>query len=232
MHPELGFSESEMRKLAERMIRTESQYAKIFLPWVNTFSYQYGDLDSQPDRHAGKPITYTPPMKKDIERTHELERPSVYVMFSGTGSAVEANEALVRAANAAGINAYSPPWEKIEGTEKRLPSLLSDAKMLAVMGRAGWGTGWQALQLELPWLVTPFQQGDDPEIYFNNLTIKALRLGREITGAITSEELTALATDISPGLRNLRDATRERFGTTDGIDYMAEAIFADLNRWK
>src|SRR5206468_418248 len=93
----------------------------------------------------------------------------------------------------------------------------------------GWGTGWQALQLEKPWLVTPYQPGDDPEIYFNNMTIEALKLGRVIgSEGVKAGELNRMAQDISPGLKSLNGAIRKKFGTTDGIKYIADHIFQDL----
>jgi hypothetical protein len=229
-HPELGFSESDMRKLANKMMKVEAAYSQVFVPWVSTYSYQHAEnLDEQPDSVDGRSRMYTPAMKAEIPQTEGEIDPSVYIMFSGTGSAVEANEALVRAAHDAGIKAYSPPWETIEGTEKMPPAVMSDKNMLAVLGRSGWGTGWQAMQLALPWLAAPYQNQDDPEIYFNNKTIEALKLGK-IIGAdgISGDELRGLAQSISPGLHGLNTAIKDKFGTTDGIDFISGKIFEDL----
>jgi hypothetical protein len=229
-HPELGFSESDMKQLAARMMKIEAAYSQVFVPWVSTFSYQHaGNLDEQPESIDGRSRIYTPPMKADIPVTHGEVDPGVYIMFSGTGSAVDANTALIKAAHEAGIKAYSPPWESIEGTEKMPPSIMADENIQAIWGRSGWGTGWQVLQLTRPWLVAPYQQSDDPEIYFNNKTIEALKLGKVIDSeGISSRELTQLAQELSPGLSSLKEATRRKFGTTDGIDYIADHIFRDL----
>lgn len=229
-NPELGFSESDMKKLAERMMKVEDAYSQVFVPWVSTFSYQNAsNLDSQPQSIDGRPRIYTPAMKADMPKTEGEVDPGVYVMFSGTGSATESSKALIRAAKEAGINAYSPPWEIIEGTEKMPPSIMADANIHAIMGRSGWGTGWQAMQLEKPWLVAPYQEGDDPEIYFNNKTIEALKLGKVIgSEGISGDELKRSAQEISPGLHGLNNAIRQRFGTTNGIDYIADHIFQDL----
>lgn len=229
-HPELGFSESDMKKLAERMMKTEAAYSQVFVPWVSTFSYQNASsLDSQPQSIDGRSRIYTPAMKTDIPKTEGEVDPGVYIMFSGTGSAVEANRSLIEAAHEAGIKAYTPPWETIEGTEKMPPSVMADKNILAIMGRSGWGTGWQAMQLEKPWFASPYQEGDDPEIYFNNKTIDALKLGRVIgSEGITGDELKRSAQEISPGLSGLNDTIRQKFGTTNGIDYIADQIFQDL----
>ncbi len=233
-HPELGFSESDMRKLADRMMRVESAYSQVFVPWVSTFSYQdAANLDAQPQSIDGRSRIYTPAMKSDIPKTEEEVDPGVYIMFSGTGSAVDANRALIDAAHEAGIKAYTPPWETIEGTEKMPPTVMADENMLAIMGRSGWGTGWQAMQLEKPWLVAPYHEGDDPEIYFNNKTIEALKLGRVIgSEGISGDELRRTAQEISPGLHGLNEVVRQRFGTTNGIEYIADHIFQDLTTAK
>src|SRR5205814_6360004 len=81
-HPELQLENASMKKLAKRMEKVESRYRKRFIPWVNTFSYKYPNLDAQPNNDA----TYTPPMKADIQPTEGEVEPGVYVMFSGTGS--------------------------------------------------------------------------------------------------------------------------------------------------
>ncbi len=229
-HPELGFSESDMRKLTYRMLQTEAAYSQVYIPWINTFSYDYSDdLNKQPETVAGRSRVYTPAMKQKTESvSEELTKSGVIVMFSGTGSALEANKALIQAAHNAGIEAYSPPWIDIDGAEKLpLNIVFADKKMLAVLGRSGWGTGWQAFNLGLPWLVTEYQHGDDPEIYFNNKTIEALKLGKVIGPSITSEELTRLLKTISPGLLSLRESVEKRFGTLDGIDFIANHLFKD-----
>lgn len=229
-HPELGFSESDMKKLAERMIKVEAAYSQVFVPWVSTFSYQYtSDLNSQPQTIDGRSRIYTPAMKEDMLRTEGKVDSGVYIMFSGTGSAVDANRSLIEAAHEAGIKAYSPPWETIEGAEKMPPSIMANENILAIMGRGGWGTGWQAMQLKKPWLVAPYQEGDDPEVYFNNKTIEALKLGKVIDSkGMSGDELRRSAQEISPGLHGLNEAIRQKFGTTNGIDYIADHIFQDL----
>lgn len=229
-HPELGFSESEMKELATRMMKVEAEYSQVFVPRINPFSYQNAsNLDSQPKEINGRLRMYTPAMKADMPKTEGKVEPGVYIMVSGTGSALEANKSLIEAAHDVGIKAYSPQWENIKGTEKMPPSVMGDSNILAIMGRSGWGTGWQAMQLEKPWLVAPYQEGDDPEIYFNNKTIEALRLGKVIgSEGIKGDELTRMAQEISPGLNSLNKTIKHKFRTTNGIDYIANSIFRDL----
>lgn len=229
---ELGFSESDMTRFASRMRRVEPTYSQIFIPWVSTFSYQYASsLDDQPQIIDGRSRIYTPPMKADIEPTIGQVGPGLYIMFSGTSSAVESNRALVKAAHEAGIQAYTPSWEDVGGAIKIPPTALADTNVLAIMGRSGWGTGWQAMQLAKPWLVAPYEKGDDPEIFFNNKTIMALKLGQVLEGkAIRGDELRNMVNETSPRLLSLKQRIVAKFGTPNGIEYMGERIFSDLAR--
>ncbi len=229
-HPELGFSESDMKKLTQRMLRTESAYSQVFVPWINPFSSEHADnLAEQPTVINKRSRVYTPAMKEDMPRTAgAIPEPGVYIMFSGTGSTVETNRALIQAAHNAGVEAYSPPWIDVEGTKKMTPDVLADENMIAVLGRSGWGTGWQAFNLGLPWLVAEYQKGDDPEIYFNNLTIEALRLGKVVDPSLNAQELLDLIKSVSPGLSVLRQRVKDKFGTLNGIDFIAESLFRDL----
>ncbi len=228
--PELGFDQSDMAQLAKRMIRIEAGYSGVFIPWINTFSGMYAqDLNSQPDEINGRTRTHTPTMKKNIQPTNEEIEPGIYIMLSGTGSAEEVHKSLITSAHAAGIKVYSQPWIDIEGAEKASPSIMKNSKILAIAARPGWGTIWQAMQLEKPMVITDYGIGDDPEIYFNQLTLEALRMAKKITShAMNPEELKNTIINISPGLHRVNEAIHQKFGTTDGIEYIARHIFSDL----
>ncbi len=63
-HPELGFSETDMRQVAARMLKVEAAYSQVFVPWVNPFSFEHADnLEDQPEVVGGRSRIYTPPMK-------------------------------------------------------------------------------------------------------------------------------------------------------------------------
>ena len=227
----LGFSDADMAKLINRMLKVESTYSQVFIPWINPLSYQYvDDLSTQPAVVDGRSRTYTPAMKKEYQKSHgKIEDPGIYVMFSGTGSTLETTHALAKAANEAGLKVYSPPWVDVEGATQVSPDVLSDENVLAVFGRAGWGTGWQVQNLALPWIVTPYESGDDPEIFFNNKTIEALKIGKVLSaGDITPEKLVEAINSLSVGTHALNDKIREYFGTLNGIDFIADAITQDF----
>lgn len=241
----LSFSESDMLAVAERMYKTEALYDKVFIPKVNTLSANYlsGDsskameqmydeeLGSQPESIEGRSRIYTPAMKRELQHTPsaDVTEQGVYAMFSGTGRATEQTRALIAAAKEAGLVVYTNPWAaNVEGVSKVSPQALSDPHIEAIFGRSGWGTGWQAQNLALPWFVIPYEQGDDPEIYFNNQVVQRLRMGKVIDPSkLSARELTDDITETSPGLRILNRKVTQEFGSTDGIRFMAEEIAKD-----
>jgi hypothetical protein len=227
----LGFSEADMQAVINRMLKVESAYSQVFIPKINPLSFQYADdLSAQPTTIDGRSRVYTPAMKKDYVKTSgKVEEPGIYVMFSGTGSNIEASKALVKAATEAGLRVYTPPWVEVKGSTSVSPDVLSDENIVAVMGRGGWGTGWQVQNLALPWLVTPYEVGDDPEIYFNNKTIEAMKMGKVLTDAgMTFGKLTAIINNLSVGTQALNKRIQDEFGTLNGIDFIADAIAADF----
>lgn len=227
----LGFSDADMAKLVNRMLKVESLYSQVFIPWINPLSHKYADnLSEQPKVVDGRSRIYTPAMKKEYEKTTgKVEEPGIYVMFSGTGSILDSTHALAKAATQAGLKVYSPPWVEVEGATQVSPDVLNDENILAVFGRAGWGTGWQVQNLALPWIVTPYETSDDPEIYFNNKTVEALKMGKVLSvGGVTPEKLVEAIKNLSVGTRALNDKIREKFGTLNGIDFMADAIAKDF----
>ncbi len=111
------------------------------------------------------------------------------------------------------------------------PSVISDEMIVAVGGRSGWGSGWQAQVFGKPWLVHPYQKGDDPEIYFNNKTIEYLFIG-EIIKYETYDFQSGLKGIIASCGSVMRAHTRSGqipvFDQMDGIKYVAERITQNI----
>lgn len=226
-----GFSETDLAAAVNRMLRVESTYSQIFIPHINPLSYRYADdLSKQPTVIDGKRISETPALKRKYEKTEgRVEKPSIYVMFSGTDSTIDTSKKVAAAAIEAGIDVYSPPWVNVPGAFKASPDILTDRNIIGIFGRSGWGTGWQAQNLALPWIVTPYEKGDDPEIYFNNKTIEALKMGRALSaGEITPQKLVEVIRSLSVGTQALNDRIQQQFGTVNGIDFVSDAIAKDF----
>lgn len=98
------------------------------------------------------------------------------------------------------------------------------------MGRSGWGTGWQALNLGKPWLVTPYVKGDDPEIYFNNQTVLYSGIGKVLYSEFSIYKFGLLKAYIAMctnRIQHVRKQHRDTFDTLDGIAYVGKKIVLD-----
>ncbi len=227
----LGFSDSDMQGVISRMLKVEAGYSQVFIPKINPLSYKYADdLSKQPAEVNGRTRTYTPAMKREYSKElGKVSEPGIYMMFSGTGSNAETTRMLTKTAQDAGLTVYTPPWVDIEGSVHVTPEVLNDVNIKAVFGRGGWGTVWQVQNLALPWIVTPYEAGDDPEIYFNNKTIEALKMGKVLTAAdMTSERLTEIINNFSVGTQMINEKIKDEFGTLDGINFISRAIADDF----
>lgn len=118
---------------------------------------------------------------------------------------------------------YSLPWSDTRGGVVRLsPNRLNDPRIKAVIGRAGWGTGWLTLNTGKTWLVIPPQPGDDPEILFNHVVIERLGIGAVIDPAtFTGDMLLGEIARCGPRVLELRALTERHFGTSDGNVHVA-----------
>lgn len=232
------FSESDMRAVEGRMQTAEKGYDSRFIPLVHTLAQpspdptipmgdKFTELADQPTSTPSGEVTYTPPMKdvKSAANFEGVDQPGIYAMMSGTDNGAAATYG---AAKAAGLAVYTNPWAPpAEGVTNISPRALSDPRIEAIFGRAGWGTGWQALNLGKPWFVIPYQEGDDPEIAFNNSVIERLGVGVVVRPeTFARQSLADHIARIAPRVRELRDLTTRKFGTSNGIDYMANKIAA------
>lgn len=226
----LGFSENQLKNTINRMIKLESQYSQVFIPKINSLSYLHSkDIDLQPTSVNDRERIYSPAMKKEEDVSDNNIEKGIYVMFSGTGSTKNQNVELINSAKKAGLTVYTNPWENVEGAQKVSPKILSDKNIMAIFGRSGWGTGWQAQNLAKPWFVSPYQPGDDPEIFFNNKTIEAFDMGKVLRdGNISSDDMLKFIQEISPGLNALNLKIKKEFGTLDGVKYVADFIAKDI----
>jgi len=236
------FDDSDMRAVERRMRVGEKRYDKRFIPLVHTLAgdalsadptlpmaQKVQELEGQPTHTASGDVIYTPPMKgvQPAEPFEGVDRNGIYAMLSGTDNGAQATfEAAVNAAHNSDLAVYTVPWaSNVEGTQRISPRALSDPRIATVVSRAGWGTGWQMLNLKKPWLVIPHQPGDDPEIGFNHRVIERLGIGEVIDPQrFSAASLARCIRVLGPRVRELHDLTTRKFGTSDGIRFMAKII--------
>lgn len=227
--PELDFSGSDLSDFARRMEGIEAGYTQIFIPHIGTMGFRYAsNLDAQPTTVGGRPRIYTPPMKVPLKLTDGAVEEGIYAMISGTGGAVDVTKELV-SSTVSSASVYAPQWAGVEGSVKANPSVMADSNVRAVVTRSGWGTGWLAQQTQTPMLVPAYQSGDDPEIHFNNRTFASTGLGKVIgPEGLSLEDVMQFSRTCVPRIRELNEEIRRKFGTNDGIAFIAKRIFSDL----
>lgn len=242
-----SFSEADMEQARLTMRRVEGINDLVFEPLINTLSHRHlgpgpASVDSvfeqllaQPKELDGnaKSRIHTPPMKAVLptEYLPEVTEEGVFAMASGTDQALEAT---ILAAKKAGLTVYTNPWTptEVRDVERISPRALRDPRILALFGRAGWGSGWLALNrgdTGLPWFVAPYHPGDDPEMWHNNRTVESTGIGEVVhPEQFSASQLREKIDSYSRRIAELGDLTEQEFGTRHGIDFMAHKIVKHL----
>lgn len=88
------------------------------------------------------------------------------------------------------------------------------------------GTGWISQQAEKPFIVVPYNFPDDPEIHFNLETLQQKKLGLVYEG---QRDIVRRAIGLTGDIKKLNEAIFKKYGTKDGIDYVARKIVDDLH---
>ena len=198
--PELvrNFSQSKLEQALEIMQEVESGIQTFFIPDYHTFSY---DRNRKPKQNE----ISTPPLKsKPKENKDDIPRMSTYFMISGTGSELEYTLKEAENLQEHGFHIIVPPWTETDKFEKRSPDVISNFNIVRVDSRAGWGTIWTCQLCEKQFVPLPYNSGDDPEIYFNVKTLYSVNQ--------------YMATEIQ----------EKKFGTLDGLSFVADQILSDL----
>lgn len=234
-----GIDDGLIAAVAERLRDDDRRYDHRFIPLVNTLSpaqeadwpmeQKFEQLLAQPGLTAAGRIIYTPPIKHALtDKNHaDVRGDGLYAMLSGTDQgAANTLAATLRAAGDLNLTVYTNPWaDETAGTVRISPAALRDPRIKAVISRAGWGTGWQLLNLAKPWLLIPPQPGDDPEIRLNNQVASQLGIGAVVEpDSFDGRQLQGLLDRLTPQAEALRSLTAEHFGSSDGIDFVARQL--------
>lgn len=241
----LGFDESDIVNFSKIMFELEKCYTNVFISKLGTLSgthlsivpdsssieQRYRTLSTQQATVNGRTRIYTPGMGRgDLVDTSVLGADSVYAMFSGTGSAISETRTLAGAMVDEGQSVLVPEWVRdIPGSKSMTPSMIFDPRVKGVLARSGWGTLWKTMRAGKPFIAIPYRDGDDPEIFFNDKTVKRMGLGGVLKPDMMSPAAVQnLIRSTAPNLAEINRLTVEEFGTTDGVTYVAEIIAADV----
>ena len=111
------------------------------------------------------------------------------------------------------------------------PRFIAHPAIKWAYARAAWNTIWLANLTSTPLICPSYENGDHPEIFFNNRTIEHLGLAAVWDRSHHSLEQFLENLDTSDLLSRqhvIYNAARLEFGTLDGIEYCSRQIVEDF----
>ena len=204
-------------KFVEALEVEESCYERIFIPEINPFSYTS-------IKRLKREIS-VPPLSHMLENYENIPK-SIYYNISGATD--RQNEEIIRAVKKTDLQIYKAT-EAIGPGIPAHPSIVFNKNCIAQLARAGWGTLWMGQLAEKPIIAPPFKENDDPEIYYNIKTVEKFGLGvifDKLTAKIIADALTKV-----DRIKRLNRKLLKKFGTLDGLSYVANQIRERENVW-
>ncbi len=206
--------------LAERL----TNYQKLhFISDPGVFSYDVERRKSKLTELPCPPQIHVPKLD-----TTELPTDGIYVAVTGIKGVAESG--IYDSAREMGLQIYSNDDEfnaRVNGI--KLPfNKIGNPKIKAQIARTGWSSVWSVhmlaeLSLNVGLLFPEYQPKDDPEILMNNMGVLDLELGVEIDQEDPRKclEKAIKRAEMNKGFN---ERLKEKYGTLDGIEYMAETI--------
>lgn len=154
----------------------------------------------------------------------DISREGIYVTVSG----VPGLERLYQETKKLGLTVYTNNTEAIPGSTHAAPDAIGHPKIKLHFGRCGWGAIGLSQIKEIPIVSPPHDPSDDPEIYFNILSVESLGLGVIWRGQ-SLKELIETTSKLKDRIREYNSALKKRFGTLDGYAYTAKMILKELD---
>lgn len=200
-----------LKKASDKMRRIENGYDQSYIAEPGTFA--------EPD---GGAIAIPPTLHTPVADETKLE-PGIYVSATG----IPGLERIFTGAAKLGLRLYSNDPASVIGSQKALPTAIGNPAIRFQFARAGWGAIWTSLLCGTPLVLAPYDESDDPEIFFNTRRVEELGIG-VIYKNQTIEQLLQQTAATLPRMQECRNGLQKRFGTLDGIAYAAQKIAADV----
>ncbi|WP_337289680.1 hypothetical protein [Candidatus Methylomirabilis sp.] len=215
--PEIAPERELCNALIPLSIDVEKRHRLHFIADPATFSY----LGERPPRYGSEVLTPPnafPPKEADCSGI-EL---GIFVSITG----IPGLQRLFQEAHQLGFRFYSNKPQFIPGAVRALPRTLRCKNISLHFARAGWGSIWYSQFTGVPLVVPKHDPHDDPEIYFNNICIEQLGIGKVYAGQPLADLLAFSDTYKAAADRQNR-RIETTYGTINGIAYTAERIAMD-----
>lgn len=187
------------------------------IAWPATFAY----IREHTPRYEGEILV--PPIAPPPKPNDDVIDPGIFVTITG----IPGLERLYADARRLGLKLYSNDVDAVQGSVKALPHIIPNKSMTLQFARAGWSSIWISMISGTPLVVPNFDAKDDPEIYFNNRSVKALGLGVVYYGQ-SLEDILKETPRIKESYRKIREEILARWGMLDGNRYCARIFVEDF----
>jgi hypothetical protein len=213
---ELEFDPNLLREVKTNIaVKLESDRNVHFMPEPFTFSYLERRLRWEHE-------IFTPPFIHPPEKNSEQVEQGIYVMVSG----IDGLSHLYENAQQFGFKLYCPPFIKNmkNANNTHTPDFVANPNIKYQLARTGWSSVWWSHMTNTPLITPAYTHGDDPEIFFNELTVRRLNLATIPDEVSNPRHLLAMADHKRHHVKKLNEKLQTNYGTLDGINYTARII--------
>jgi hypothetical protein len=151
-----------------------------------------------------------------------LNRPSLYASVSG----VDGRSAMLQSARDFGLEVFTNAPDRVPGGIYATPGILRSPQIMFQYARPGWGAIWTSVLAGVPLVMPSLDQHDDPEMVFNTRWVERTGIGLVYRGQNVDSVLERVD-QLRPMVLRERERVARRFGTLDGVGFVAERIAAD-----
>nr|QBM01212.1 hypothetical protein [uncultured archaeon] len=202
---------AETIKIAERIERDKAVH---FIPEPFAFSYD-GTREKREREIFTPPFIHSP--KPD---TREIPK-GMYVTITG----IDGLRTLFDEVSKFGIQLYCPDFINLQNADNRFsPEIISNPDILYHFARTGWSSVWLSHITETPLITPPYKEGDDPEIYFNERSVRKLGIATLFDSEEDPKKILEEANLQVKEMKGINRRLVDGYGTLDGIDYTARII--------
>ena len=125
--------------------------------------------------------------------------------------------------NRIGFKIYTHKLGVLPFAKKALPDVIAHKNILLHFARIGWGSAWLSFMTETPLITFPYDKKDEPEVYFNNICVEKLGIGKVYNGE-SIDELLEFRERYKEKVKSIKKKLLEKYGTLNGAEYTAEKI--------
>ena len=146
-------------------------------------------------------------------------RRGIYVTVTG----VSGLNHLFKEMKDIGLKVYSHKKGLLSFARKAPPAIISHKNIILHFARVGWGSGWLSFFSETPLIALPFDSKDEPEVYFNNICLEKMGLGKIYNGQ-SINDLLEWGKDYKNNVKLIKQKLMDKYGTLNGVEYTASKI--------